>query len=263
MDLLFYILTFTFLGSIASLVGGLVLLSKKNLVNKISHYLYSFAAGVLLGTAFFDLLPEAFEEVDHLAEEGVIVETNIFLWTFLGIIIFFFLVRFLHWFHHHDEHLKDEPKQTVPLIVVGDTVHNFIDGVIIAASFFVSVPLGIVTAIAVAIHEIPQEIGDFAILIKKGLSKSKIIQINLLSAAAAMAGALIMYFVGESVESILPMFLALTAGFFIYIASADLIPEIHKEDNQKVAFTEAMLLVVGAFTVYYLANILHGLNLHG
>ena len=240
-----------------------MLLSRKELVGKISHYLYSFAAGVLLGTAFFDLLPEAFEEIEHLAEEGVIVETNIFLWTFIGMIIFFFLVRFLHWFHHHDEHFKDEPKQTVPLIVVGDTVHNFIDGLIIAASFFVSIPLGIVTAIAVAIHEIPQEIGDFAILIKKGLPKKKIIQINLISAFASLVGALLMFVLGESVESMLPMFLALTAGFFIYIAASDLIPEIHKEDNQRVAFTEAMLLLIGAFTVYALASVLHGLNLHG
>lgn len=263
MELLIYILGFTFLGSIASLLGGLFLLSKKDLIGKISHYLYSFAAGVLLGTAFFDLLPEAFEEIEHLAEEGIVVETNIFLWTFIGIIIFFFLVRFLHWFHHHDEHFKDEPKQTVPLIIVGDTVHNFIDGFIIAASFFVSIPLGIITAIAVAIHEIPQEIGDFAILIKKGIAKKKIIQINLLSAGAAMLGALIMYFLGESMESYLPMFLALTAGFFIYIATADLIPEIHKEDNQKVAFIEASLLVVGALVVYFLASILHNLNLHG
>lgn len=263
MELLVYILGFTFIGSIASLAGGIVLLSRKDLMGKISHYLYSFAAGVLLGTAFFDLLPEAFEEVEHLREEGIILNQNIFLWTFLGMIIFFFLVRFLHWFHHHDEHFKDEHRQTVPLIVVGDTVHNFIDGLIIAASFFVSIPLGIITAIAVAIHEIPQEIGDFAILLKKGLSKSKIIQINLYSALASMVGALIMYFLGESVESLLPVFLALTAGFFIYIASSDLIPEIHKEDNQRVAFTEAILLVIGAFTVYFLANILHGLNLHG
>jgi zinc and cadmium transporter len=263
MELLIYILVFTFLGSIASLIGGIFLLSKKELVGKISHYLFSFAAGVLLGTAFFDLLPEAFEEIEHLAEEGIIVETNIFLWTFLGIIGFFFLVRFLHWFHHHDDHFKDEPKQTVPLIVVGDTVHNFIDGMIIAASFFVSIPLGILTAIAVAIHEIPQEIGDFAILIKKGLPKKKIIQINLISAAAAMVGAMLVFVLGESVKAMLPMFLALTAGFFIYIATADLIPEIHKEDNQKVAFMEALLLVIGALTVYGLAIILESANLHG
>lgn len=263
MELLGYILGFTFLGSIASLIGGIILLSRKDLMGKISHYLYSFAAGVLLGTAFFDLLPEAFEEVENLAHQGIVVETDIFLWTFIGIIIFFFLVRFLHWFHHHDEHFKDEPKQTVPLIVVGDTVHNFIDGVIIAASFFVSVPLGVVTAIAVAIHEIPQEIGDFAILLKKGMARKRIIQINLASAAAAMVGALVMYFLGDLVESMLPMFLALTAGFFIYIASADLIPEIHKEDNQRVAFTEAMLLVTGAFTLYIFIIVLESLGLHG
>lgn len=263
MDLFLYILLFTFLGSVASLGGGLLLISKKGLIGKISHYLYSFAAGVLLGTAFFDLLPEAFEEADHLAEKGIIFDQNIFLWTFLGVIIFFFLVRFLHWFHHHDDHFKGETKQTVPLIVVGDTVHNFIDGVVIAASFFVSIPLGIVTAVAVAIHEIPQEIGDFAILIKRGLSRRRVIMINLMSAAAALVGAILMFTIGESIESILPIFLALTAGFFIYIALSDLVPEIHKEDNQKVAFIEAGLLVVGAFVVYFLASMLHNLNLHG
>lgn len=263
MELFLYILGFTFLGSIASLIGGLVLLSKKELMGKISHYLYSFAAGVLLGTAFFDLLPEAFEELEHLLEAGAVVDINIFFWTFLGIIIFFLLVRFLHWFHHHDAHFKDEHSQTVSLIIVGDTIHNFIDGVIIAAAFFVSIPLGVITAIAVAIHEIPQEIGDFAILVKKGLSKSKIININLLSAAAAIVGAVLMFSLGEFVERLLPAFLALTAGFFIYIATADLIPEIHKEDNQKVAFTEAVLLLIGAFTVYGLALILESLNLHG
>jgi zinc and cadmium transporter len=263
MELFGYIIFFTFIGSIASLIGGIVLLSKGSLMSKISHYLYSFAAGVLLGTAFFDLLPEAFEELNHLTVEGIVVDINIFFWTFLGMIIFFLLVRFLHWFHHHDAHFKEEHSQTVSLIIVGDTIHNFIDGVIIAASFFVSIPLGILTAVAVAIHEIPQEIGDFAILLKKGLSKSRIIKINLISAAAALFGAILMFGLGEYVEPLLPAFLALTAGFFIYIATADLIPEIHKEDNQKVAFTEAVLLLIGAFTVYGLALILKSLNLHG
>lgn len=263
MDLFLYIIVFTFIGSVASLAGGLVLVAKKGLISKVSHYLYSFAAGVLLGTAFFDLLPEAIEETEHLAEEGIVFNHDIFLWTFIGVIVFFFLVRFLHWFHHHDAYFKGEKGQTIPLVIIGDTVHNFIDGVVIAASFFVSVPLGIITAIAVAIHEIPQEIGDFAILIKKGLSRKKVIFINMLSAAASLVGAVLMFLVGESIESILPIFLALTAGFFIYIALSDLVPEIHKEDNQKVAFIEACLLVTGAFVVYFLASMLHNLNLHG
>jgi len=253
MDLLIYILLFTFLGSIGSLIGGILLLSNKQIAGKISHYLYSFAAGVLLGTAFFDLLPEA------QAEAG---EINIFFWTLVGILSFFLLVRFIHWFHHHDDHPKHEPEATVPLIIVGDAVHNFIDGVVIAASFMASIPLGILTTIAVAVHEIPQEIGDFAILLRKGIARKRVILINIFSALAAFAGAILMYFLGDSIEGSLPIFLSLTAGFFIYIASSDLIPEIHKQDNQRVAFFESMLLIVGALSVLLVASVIESFGLH-
>src|SRR3989338_1471328 len=129
MSTLIYILLATFLGSIVSLVGGIILLSKENFMLKISHFLASFAAGVLLGAAFFDLLPEA-------AHEGEKLGINIFLWALLGIIIFFLLERFIHWYHHHEEHHQEheESKTTIPLIVFGDTMHNFIDGVVIAAT---------------------------------------------------------------------------------------------------------------------------------
>ena len=253
MELLFYILGFTFLGSIASLIGGVALLSNKNIAGKISPYLYSYAAGVLLGTAFFDLLPEA------QAEAG---EINIFLWTLVGILSFFLLVRFLHWFHHHDAHFKGEHQQTIPLIIVGDTVHNFIDGVGITASFLVSIPLGILTTVAVAVHEIPQEIGDFAILLRKGLSRARVLWINVLSASASFAGAVLMFMLGDYLEGSLPIFLSVTAGFFIYIASSDLIPEIHKQDNQKVAFVESMLLIIGALSVLVVASLIESFGLH-
>lgn len=253
MELLFYILGFTFIGSLGSLIGGILLLSNREIAGKISHYLFSFAAGVLLGTAFFDLLPEA------SAEAG---EVNIFFWTLLGILSFFLLVRFIHWFHHHDDHPKSEPKATVPLIVVGDTVHNFIDGVVIAASFLVSIPLGILTTVAVAVHEIPQEIGDFAILLRKGVPRLRVVLINVISSMAAFLGAIMMYSLGDSLEGSLPIFLSLTAGFFIYIASSDLIPEIHKEDNQKAAFLESGLLIIGAASVLVFASIIESFGLH-
>lgn len=227
-------------------------MSSKDIAGKISHYLYSFAAGVLLGTVFFDLLPEA------QAEAG---EINIFFWTLAGILSFFLLVRFLHWFHHHDTHFKGEHQQTVPLIIVGDTVHNFIDGVAIAASFLVSIPLGILTTIAVAVHEIPQEIGDFAILLRKGLSRARVLWINVFSAVASFAGAILMYMMGDYLEGSLPVFLSITAGFFIYIASSDLIPEIHKQDNQKVAFLESGLLIIGAASVLVIASIISMFNI--
>lgn len=249
MSILAYILLFTLLGSVLSIIGGVVLLFKKELTLKISHLLISFAAGTLLGTAFFDLLPEAAEDSG---------ETNIFFWTLIGLLMFFVLERFIHWFHYHSEeraeHGKIEP--AIPLIIFGDTLHNFIDGVVIAATFLVSVPLGIITALAVAAHEIPQEIGDFAILLHKGLSKKRVLIINFLSALASITGALLMFFLRGELEAILPLSLSLTAGFFIYIASSDLIPEIHHEKRKGFAFYEAVLLFTGVFLVWFLVGLL-------
>ena len=248
MSTLGYILLFTLIGSILSLIGGIILLSREKFALKISHFLASFAAGVLLGTAFLDLLPEAL----HHSEESGLTENALFLWVLAGIIIFFFIERFIHWFHHHEDYHdhEKEQKSTIPLIIIGDTIHNFIDGVVIAATFMVSIPLGIVTTIAVATHEIPQEIGDFGLLLHRGLARKKIIWVNILSAAAAFAGALAIYFIGESVEKYLPVFLAVTAGFFIYIASSDLIPEIHHEKRRGFALIESLLLLLGIFIIF-------------
>lgn len=249
MSTLEYILLFTFLGSIGSLIGGFLLLSKEKFALKISHFLASFAAGTLLGTAFLDLLPEAAHETEHSG-------ANIFFWALIGIIFFFLVERFIHWFHHHDEsheteteHEKDS-NSIIPLIVIGDTLHNFLDGVVIAATFLVSIPLGIATTIAIAMHEIPQEIGDFGLLLHKGLQKKKIIMINVFSAAAAFAGALLTYFLGEFLENYIAILLALTAGLFIYIASSDLIPEIHHEKRKGFAIVETVLLIIGIALIW-------------
>lgn len=251
---LIYILTFTFIGSILSLIGGMLLLSKEKFAVKISHFLSSFAAGALLGTAFFDLLPEAFE----YAKEGIGI--NLFLWTLGGMLIFFLLERFIHWFHRHDEPLNKD-KTVVSLVVLGDGVHNFIDGVAIAAAFMVSIPLGIITSLAVAVHEIPQEIGDFGILLHKGLSKFKVLWLNVLSALTAILGAIITFAAGESIRGLLPGLLATTAGFFIYIAASDLIPEIHNEERREVALIETVLLIFGVGFVWASLSILQSLAL--
>ncbi len=251
MSTLGYILLFTTLGSIGALIGGLVLLSREKFTLKISHFLASFAAGVLLGAAFFDLLPEALHEGE---EAGI----DVFLWTLVGIIAFFIVERAIHWFHHHEqfhEHEK-ESKATVPLIIIGDTVHNFIDGVVIAATFMVSIPLGIVTALSVFAHEVPQEIGDFGLLLHKGLKRKKIILVNVLSAAVAIGGALITYSLGNVLEPFIPIFLALTAGFFIYISLSDLIPEIHYERRKGFALLESALLILGILTVWISVSLL-------
>ena len=254
MSTLGYILLFTFIGSFGALIGGLILLAYEKFALKISHFLASFAAGVLLGAAFLDLLPEAIHEGE---EHGI----DVLLWTLLGIIVFFLLERLIHWFHHHEEHHEHEKesKTTLPLIIIGDTVHNFIDGIVIAATFMISIPLGIVTAFAVFAHEVPQEIGDFGLMLHKGLKRKKIILVNVINAAAAFLGAGIAYVAGDIVESYIPIFLAVTAGLFIYIAASDLIPEIHYEKRRKAAFLESMLLLLGVTVIWVSVNLFeHG-----
>ena len=247
MPTLAYILLFTFLGSIGALIGGLILLSQGKFALKVSHFLAAFAAGVLLATAFLDLLPEA-------AHEGEATETNVFFWALGGILLFFALERFIHWFHHHEEYSEHEhekePQSVIPLLVIGDTVHNFVDGVVIAATFLVDVQLGIITTLAVAAHEIPQEIADFGLMLHKGLSRMRIILVNVLSSSAAFLGALITFFLGNFLSAYLPVALAATAGFFIYIAASDLIPEIHYEKKRGAALAKTALLFLGVIVIW-------------
>ena len=254
MPTLAYILLFTFIGSIGALIGGFILLSHETFALKVSHFLASFAAGILLGTAFFDLLPEAI----HEGEKG---KVDVFFWALFGIVLFFLIERFIHWFHHHEEYHEHEKesKTTVPLVVIGDTVHNFIDGIVIAATFMVNIPLGMVTALAVFAHEVPQEIGDFGLLLHKRVSRKKIIWVNILSAAAAFGGAILTYLSGNIIEGYVPIFLALTSGFFIYIAASDLIPEIHYEKRRGFALIESILLLIGIATIWISVSLLeHG-----
>lgn len=239
------ILLYTFIGSLAALTGGLLLLSNKNLTAKISGFLAPFAAGVLIGAAFFDLLPEAV----HESKDS---EVNVFVWAVVGIIVFFLVERYIHSFHKHEkqhEHEK-ESKTTVPLIVVGDTVHNFVDGMAIAATFMVEPALGAVTAFAIFAHEIPQEIGDFGLLLHKGLSRTRVIVINVISAAFAFLGALVTYVLGDILESYIPILLTLTAGFFIYIALSDLIPEIQYEKKSRIATLQSLVMLAGVLIIW-------------
>ncbi|MBI2039541.1 ZIP family metal transporter [Candidatus Microgenomates bacterium] len=251
MDILSYIIIFTLLGSVVSLIGGALLLTQESFTLKISHFLSAFAAGALLGTAFFDLLPEAFEE-------KLTGEINIFLWILLGILAFFLLERFIH---HHDSPRStrvEAGQPVVPLIVIGDTVHNFVDGVAIAATFLISIPLGVVTTMAVAAHEIPQEIADFGLMLSRGVKRGKVLWINLLSSLSALVGAVLTFIYRDSLEGLVPIILALTAGFFIYIASANLIPEIHSQENKKVAFWETVCLFMGVVVIYLAIFTLEG-----
>lgn len=238
-----YIIIFTIISSVASLIGGILLLVKEKFALKISHFLTAFAAGALLSTAFFDLLPEAQE----LLEESQ-SEINIYLWTLIGILSFFILERFIH--HHGSNQEAKEKNTVIPMIIIGDSVHNFIDGVAMAATFLVSIPLGIVTSLAVAAHEIPQEIGDFGLMLGRGVKRKNVLLINFSSALTALLGAILTYLYKDVLSSLLPAILAVAAGFFIYISAANLIPEIHNRENQKLAFWESAFLLVGVLVVY-------------
>lgn len=245
----YHVFIFSLIGGLVSLIGGLLLLSNKNKAGRLVTYATPFAAGALLATAFLDLLPEA-------AEQGTIRHT--FNAALGGIVIFFLLERFLRWFHHHhDESDKDHADANASLIVIGDTIHNFIDGIAIAAGFLVSVPSGIIVALAVAAHEIPQEIGDFALLLRKGYSKKKVIAVNIASALATVIAATLFYAIGEAGLTYLDIVLGLTAGFFIYIAVSDIIPEIHKQESRRIAGPHTILLIMGIVVVGLVTTYLH------
>lgn len=239
MSTLVYIVVFSILGGVVSLLGAIILLSKKSIANKLAYYATPFAAGALLSAVFMDLLKEGLEQS---AAETVLYA------ALAGILLFFFAERFLRWFHHHHQHEEADP--AVPLIIAGDTIHNALDGVAIAAAFMVSIPTGIVTAIAVGAHEIPQEIGDFGLLLKKGLSRKKVLLVNVLSASATVVAAVLTYAVGSSEQLPLGSLLGLSAGFLLYIALSDIVPLIHEHtDHRRLFDIQSLLLLIGVVVV--------------
>lgn len=233
--------------SLISLLGGIILFWKRLWTKNAGTHLVSFAAGVMLTASFVDLLPEALEEAG---------DNNIFMPVFFGIVVFFFLERFVLWFHHHDSHHGTKPAPI--LILLGDGVHNFIDGVAIAAAFLTNPSLGVVTTLAIAAHEIPQEIADFSVLVHGGLSKTKALLFNLVSALTALIGAIGGYYFLENLKGMVPLLLAFTAGMFIYIACSDLIPELHKDFQKQKSWVQSIPFIAGAFLLWLLVKLLEG-----
>jgi zinc and cadmium transporter len=219
---LLLILLSTFLVCLISLIGIITLSLKEKLLEKILFCLIGFSAGALIGGAFLHILPEVLEKVNS---------TYVFSILILGIVMFFLMERYFYWRHCHDGVCNVHAFTYLNLI--GDGFHNFIDGMVIAGSFVVSVKLGIVTTLAVILHEIPQELGDFGVLVYGGFSKQKALFYNFLSALTAMIGAIVGYFISGIITGFSNFILPLTAGGFIYIASSDLIPEIHKQSDLK------------------------------
>jgi len=237
-------------GSVLSLVGGIALLKVKKYRERAILLALPFGAGALLAAAFLDLLPEAFE----LGEPN-----DILLWTLVGFLVFFLLERTSSWFHsHHTHDLEGEGKHASQrfLIIAGDIAHNAIDGLAIGAAFLVSIPTGIITTIAVSAHEIPKELGTFALLLSRGWKDKKIIIANLATAVATLIAALIIYFLGSEATITIGPLLGMTAGFFIYIAASDIIPDIH-EQPRKVGTVQAAMLVAGIIIVGWVISLLH------
>ncbi len=242
--LMLIILLATFIVSLISLIGIFFIGMKQDTLTKAIKYLVSFAAGGLLGGAFFHLLPESMETGNP----------SIFVYVLSGIMIFFLIEKFLHWRHCHKGHC--DAHTFTYLNLIGDGIHNFIDGMIIAASFGADMRLGVVTTLAVAAHEIPQEIGDFGILVYGGFSKAKALLFNLLSGLTAMAGAVIAYFSFNQIVWLKEFLIPFTAGGFLYIALVDLIPELHKEagkDNIALQFITMIggLLLMWLLKIYF------------
>ena len=237
MEVWFYTLVSVFIVSLVSLVGIFAFSVNMEKMEKALIYLVSLSVGTLLGGAFLHLIPEAFEGNSQKAPFYVLV----------GIILFFVLEKFIHWNHCHDSHCKEHSGRKKVFsysILIGDGLHNFIDGMMIAASYLISIPLGIVTTIAVIFHEIPQEIGDFGTLVYAGFSKAKALMFNFLSALTAIVGAVVVLVVGFNSE-VADFLLPLTAGGFIYVAVADLIPELHKTPKARQSFWQLVFLFIG------------------
>jgi zinc and cadmium transporter len=177
---------------------------------------------------------------------------NIFLFPLFGILSFFVVEKLILWHHHHT---KKEAHAFTYLNLIGDAFHNFIDGLIIAASFLYSVPLGITTTVAIIFHEIPQEIGDFSLLVYGGFSRTKALMFNFISALLAVVGGVLGFFFLSSFETLLPYLLAFTAGHFIYIASTDIIPELMEQGGVKTSLAQFVSIVVGIFMIWFVINV--------
>jgi len=235
---LLLILASALIVSLISFIGVLTLTINDKIFRRIIFLLVAFSAGGLMGGAFLHLMPESLEMMEPI---------NAFMALLMGFTSFFLLERFLRWRHCHEEECEVHPVTYLNLI--GDGLHNFIDGVVIAASYLVDIHVGIVTTIAVAMHEVPQELGDFAVLVYGGFSKVKALFFNFASAVTAVAGAVLGYFfilTPEVVTYVLPF----AAGNFLYIASSDLVPELHKEVDIKRSVQSFLMFLFGIILMY-------------
>lgn len=275
MSLLNWIIIFSLLGGVLSvLAASIFLLINNEYQKKLLPHTVSFAIGALLGAALLALLPHAM-----IVNENVDFH-DLGLTILMGLLGFFLLEKMVLWRHCHSSHCEvhslsevhissevhshtsghthqDEKNASGTLIIIGDAVHNLVDGVLIAAAFMTDIDLGIVTALAVAAHEIPQEIGDFAILLNNGYERRRALFFNILASMATLVGAVIAYYSLQSMQHALPYILAIAASSFIYIAVADLIPGLHKKTALRETIQQIALIVLGVVTIYWAHSTLH------
>ncbi|MCH7568582.1 MAG: ZIP family metal transporter [Nanoarchaeota archaeon] len=242
-----YSLVSVFIVSLISLIGIITIAIKAEKLNKFLIYMVAFSAGALFGGAFLHLLPE-------------IVEANGFSFTIsifilVGIVIFFILEKLINWQHCHLPITEEHVHPFAIMNLIGDGLHNFIDGLIIGVSYIVSIPAGIATTIAVGLHEIPQEIGDFGVLVHGGFSKGKALGLNFLTALSAFIGAILALTASTYIENIELFLIPIAVGGFIYIAGADLIPELHKDFTVKKSILQLLAFIAGILVMVALLYI--------
>jgi zinc and cadmium transporter len=238
-----YAVLASFFISLISFVGAISLLLKEDLLKKILLLLVAFSAGSLIGGAFLHLLPEALEKLHNYDLTFIIV--------IAGISLFFIMEKFLFWRHCHKGEKCDFHTFTY-MNLIGDSIHNFIDGLIIGSTFFIDIKLGIVASLAIVFHEIPQELGDFGVLIYGGMKKSRALFLNFLTATTAILGTLFGYFFSSHAAGFTSFLMPFAAGGFIYIASSDLIPELHKQIDLRKSLLSIFFFIVGICFMYIL-----------
>lgn len=258
---LLYIIVFCLLGGLLSVAAAstFLLINEKARARVLPH-LVSFAIGALLGAAFLGLLPHA------LHAPSIDDAHDITLAVLVGLLSFFLLEKMVLWRHCHshecevhgdDEHSHNPAAPAATLVIVGDTIHNFVDGVLIAAAFLTDIHLGIVTALAVAAHEIPQEVGDFVVLLNSGYSRAKALLFNMLTTLGTVVGGVLAYFALKHVEPVVPYVLAVAAASFIYVAVADLIPSLHQRTELSATLQQSGLIISGVLLIYLAHSTLH------
>lgn len=248
MNTLAWIILFSLLGSAGVVVGaGVLLLLREVVWRRLIFLLISFAVGTLLGGSFLGLLPEALARAETL---------SVFSAVLAGLILFFVLEKWVLWRHCHDSECPVD-QVAGELILLGDAIHNFFDGIVIAASFLSGPVLGVSSALAVVAHEVPQEVGDFAILLHGGYGKGRALLYNLLSSSTTLVGAVMAYFALSSIERIVPYVLAISAASFLYIAMSDLVPGLHRVVSLQKAAVQVVFIVAGILTMAAIRMIAH------